>query len=118
MDDMLVVKTKRPIEDSNEVADSAIYPSKRRKSTNYNDSGEVDVKSGPIMAETEDSNSDINEKGDSEESDKNDANGLSEEENDQDDFSEDETANIVASLALQHSNLRLLRLQDLEAHHL
>ena len=29
-----------------------------------------------------------------------------------DDFSEDETANIVGSLALQHSNLRLLRLQD------
>jgi peptide/nickel transport system permease protein len=29
-----------------------------------------------------------------------------------DDFSEDETANIVASIALQHSNLRLLRLQD------
>jgi peptide/nickel transport system permease protein len=29
-----------------------------------------------------------------------------------DDFSEDETAKIVASLALQHSNLRLLRLQD------
>ena len=29
-----------------------------------------------------------------------------------DDFSEDETANIVASLALQHSNIRLLRLQD------
>ena len=29
-----------------------------------------------------------------------------------DDFSEDETANIVASLALQHNNVRLLRLQD------
>jgi len=29
-----------------------------------------------------------------------------------DDFSEDETANIVASLALQHSNVRLLRLGD------
>ena len=29
-----------------------------------------------------------------------------------DDFSEDETANIVASIALQHSNVRLLRLQD------
>ena len=29
-----------------------------------------------------------------------------------DDFSEDETANIVGSLALQHSNLRLLRLQE------
>jgi len=29
-----------------------------------------------------------------------------------DDFSEDETANIVGSLALQHNNVRLLRLQD------
>ena len=29
-----------------------------------------------------------------------------------DDFSEDETADIVASLALQHNNVRLLRLQD------
>jgi peptide/nickel transport system permease protein len=29
-----------------------------------------------------------------------------------DDFSEDETAKIVASLALQHNNVRLLRLQD------
>jgi len=29
-----------------------------------------------------------------------------------DDFSEDETANIVASIALQHNNVRLLRLQD------
>ena len=29
-----------------------------------------------------------------------------------DDFSEDETANIVASLALQYNNVRLLRLQD------